>query len=779
MLRSVLVSQLYVTIRVIFFFDQDPPSPPPAGKNLLWRSRSAAPSPLSHLPAQATPLGTPPRQMDPYRQSVATNVGLRPNPFQQNGKRIASGARVASVFSGHGISSSSASPGLTDSTNGSSRNNGYKTFSKWEKQDLEAKAMMKMREANMKKQAEKEQKEREEREKAEKEKKEKEAAAAAAAAAKPIPTITITTPAEAKAPQTEPKASIPMFAPTSSSESTKGAATAKQTLFWPASAPSFTLGNAPSLKSEDKPPAKSATPQPSGSTFFTNLSSGLPAKPTAPLPGGGVTTDNKPPQSTPQSTFSFPAPSTDSTAGNSTRPAFQFNLTPSQPPRATEGLKDGLGATDSGSGSLLARITPSAQPQQSSFSFGKPAADDVQKPTSIFGNTNTQVSSTLATTISTTSKPKFDFGVSNKPLSSALAPAAPTSSLSDALGNNTVKPASTGLSFNFKVPAAPAGGTSGANTGTTAAKFSFGATSAGETSSFAGNKASAPATAPQTSEAQTKPLSFGTTSFTPAFGTSPFGSSKDSADTAVPQSSENQTNPSPFGATITSSTSPFGTPGGSKGSAPAAASQSNESQNTPSAFNTANSSSASPFGAFGGDTAASKPAFIGFGNGTQGTLGTTGFGAGSTAFGSSGSSNVFGGSGAVAKPAETPKTTFSWSTTPSSTPTATNTGEASGSTFAFGGQAATPVLSTPAANGNSSFATFKFGDSLKASTTPSTTLQASQPFAAGQSLFGGTPAGTTPSAFGFGAPSTANGTSTTGSSGLFGNPPASAGQQQQ
>lgn len=755
----------------------------PAGKNLLWRSRSAAPSPLSQLPAQSTP----PRQMDSYRHSIATNVGLRINPFQQNalsGKRIASGARVASVFSGHGVPSGSASPGLTDSTNSSLRN-GYKTFSKWEKQDLEAKAMMKMREANMKKQAEKD---REDREKAEKEKKEKELATAAAKPT-PTPTITITTPAEIKAPQVEAKPPTLSFAPPrTSSEPAKDAANKQASLFGPppgGSTPPFTLGNAPPPKSEDKPPAKPAPPQPSTSGFipFTNSSSGLPAKPPAPLFSAG-TTDGK----QPQSVFSFPAvpkPANASAVENAVRPAFSLNPAPSQPSQAPS-MEDGQYSPESSGGSLLSRLAPPAaqsvsQPQQPSvFSFNKPAGE-AQKSSSVFGNTTVQAPSiptaAAATTFTgATSKPKFDFGISNKPLSSpaasAAASAAPTSSLSGALGNDAAKPASTPLSFNFKAPAVPAGGTS---TGTTTPKFSFAASSApaaNGTNPFGGSKVQSTATTPQSND-QTKPLTFGgTTSSTPTFGTNPFGGNKDSAVTsATSQPNEIQTQPSPFSATNSWSTSPFGTPGGNNSST---VSQFNASQNKPSPFSTTNPSSASsPFASFGGpqsNNAAANSAFTGFGTRTQGaSLGTNSSGAGSSVFASGGNS------GAAAKPADTPKAPFSWSTTPSSTPAAANSGEASKPTFSFDSQTVTPVSATPAANGASSPFAFKFGDTSKTSTTP-TMPQTSQP-PARQHLFSSNTAGTTPTAFGFGAPPASNGTSSTGGSSLFNNT-FSTGQQQ-
>ena len=73
-------------------------------------------------------------------------------------KRIASSRASLSGLSGP--------PGLPDSTNGSPRN-ATKVFSKWEKQELEAQAIMKMREANRKKELEREAKLKEEREQAE------------------------------------------------------------------------------------------------------------------------------------------------------------------------------------------------------------------------------------------------------------------------------------------------------------------------------------------------------------------------------------------------------------------------------------------------------------------------------------------------------------------------------------------------------------------------------------------------------------------------------------
>ncbi|KAF8897910.1 hypothetical protein BD779DRAFT_408507 [Infundibulicybe gibba] len=178
----------------------EPPSPQ-VGKNLLWSSTST-PS-LGHSPLNESTFGSQPRQLmarNPYRQSIATSVGLRMNPFEQphQSRRISSAPRIASSYSGSG------SPGLVDTTNGSPRG-AYKTFSKWEKQDLEAKSMMKMREANKRKEEEKAakaQKEKEEKERTEREQREREQAAAAACAP---PVMSFPKPVETKVEQAEGK----------------------------------------------------------------------------------------------------------------------------------------------------------------------------------------------------------------------------------------------------------------------------------------------------------------------------------------------------------------------------------------------------------------------------------------------------------------------------------------------------------------------------------------------------------------------------------------------
>ena len=97
-------------------------SPSVKGKNLLWASATAQESPA------------PKRR---FRESIATTVGLHIDAFPD--AQTTSRRRVASAYSpllpgGTGVGESH-----------TTRKGGFRTFSKWEKQDLEAEAMAKMR----------------------------------------------------------------------------------------------------------------------------------------------------------------------------------------------------------------------------------------------------------------------------------------------------------------------------------------------------------------------------------------------------------------------------------------------------------------------------------------------------------------------------------------------------------------------------------------------------------------------------------------------------------
>ncbi|KAF9464828.1 hypothetical protein BDZ94DRAFT_1235040 [Collybia nuda] len=668
-----------------------PPPQPPTGKNLLWTSTSTTPaSPSFYLPSQ-TPPGTPKsKNRDQYRQSIATNVGLRINPFHQQqihtGKRIASAVRVASAFTDRGVHPSSpGSPGLSDSTNGISRV-GPRAFSKWEKQDLEAKAMMKLREANRKKEAEREQKLKEEKEKADKEQKEKEAATTK----QTIPTITLTKPVESKPIQSEIKPLSLSFAPPlGSSVTSTNDATSKPLFGPPASTPAapFTLppmaAPAPS-KLEDKISTKPSfptqpPPPPANSAFSFNNSSAAPQQPASSLgtnPSKDIKAGEQPKA---QTSFSFGPPPTNTTAPAKPPPApFSWNTSSAPTAQLVGGVEKTTASSASSGSSLLSRLAPvgnvvppATQPQQNGpmFSF-KSTATEPNKPSSVFGtpaqNTTPQPAPTSipadAAPAAGASSLKFNFGVKPAAVAPSPTPASSTSSLSGALGGDSVKPAPN--PFGFKAPTE--GGTTATN-GTTTPKFSFG---------------TAPATA-----------------------NSPFGAS--TSGFKLPPSTTPQT------------------------------------------------SDAAPKPAFSGFGGGSQPLSAAFGTAPQGTPAPV-FSSGTTnVFGSSGTS-VFGGS---ANSSEAPKSTSVFA----SNSTTSASGDTPKSVFSFGNTTTPAVVPPPTPAPATSPFSFKFGETAKSTETP----QASQP-ATGQSMFGKPSGG--PSAFGFGA--------STGGFG-FGNPPTSAAQQQQ
>ncbi|KAG5648803.1 hypothetical protein DXG03_000152 [Asterophora parasitica] len=669
-----------------------------AGKDLLWKSTSALTTPGTTTPQQITPPpGIPQlRQKDRelYSQSVAANVGLRINPFQTRlpGKRIASTARVSSAFSGAATTPASpASPSLTDSTNGSPR---HKMFSKWEKQDLEAKAMRKMREANRKKE-EMALKLKEEKEKAENARK-------ALEAPKIVPAITVTKPEEAKLPAAAPKPGGFSFGPLPSTANAKTVAPGPGVGAPPVQQP----------KPADKPaaapfsfaPAAVQSSKPAAFSLSSTSVGGQPLK-----PADNPFTAKKPEEPTkPPASFGIPAPvaPTFNPTSIATPPSatggFSFGPAHSQPAQPSE--KKPEAPAPAAGGSLFSRLAPAtATPSQptsqhlqttSSFSFAKTPAAEAPKPTSAFGNLGAPQSAPqtpplastaptpTAPTLTQLTAPKFSFGFGAKPASAAPASASasaptpavqpPSSSLSGALGNAESKPAPAPTGFGFKAPSAP-GDQASPTTPAATPKFSFGAPQAPSTKSAFANS-SAFAANPATS----------TTS------SNPFG--------AKPATTTPSTTPAP-------ATSAFGGFGGAGGS----------------------SSSTSAF------PSASQPST------------TSNFGS-SNVFGGGGAANPFGAS---AKAPEAPQAAFSFGNTNTSAPAAT--APANGKPlFSFGTPSSTPAPSTTApAAGASPFGSggFSFGDAEK--------TQAAQP-APGTSAFGKPSAG--PSAFGFGATGATNGT---------------------
>ncbi|PFH49253.1 hypothetical protein AMATHDRAFT_63529 [Amanita thiersii Skay4041] len=472
------------------------PPPSPNGKSLLWKSASPSMSTPELSSTVATSPVTPTASSkrigyDLRRQSTTSDLNLKVNPFQhsslQPNKRVASvSLRTASV--------TVPSTGLIDSTNASPRTStSVRIYSKWEKQDLEAAAMMKMREAARKKEVE--EKERQEKERAEKEKEEK----AKAAATKPlpiVPIISVTKPAEEKVTQPESK-QIPNFFAKPAEPAKDTAKPAEPSMSQPFSFPSAS-----------KPESKPAEIKPSLFPIHpsTGSQSGLPFSLPKPTTGGAPPETSAKPaeQLKPQPTFPFSA--TQQQGMPATAPA----VTPS--PMFTfakpETKKDEPAASQSTPApSLLSRLggqTPSAAPPSSpmpSF-FNKPAeqpkaASTFTVPTATAPAAPAQfavqpsVSSAPqapSTSTSTTPGLKFNFMAPTKSTAMPTAPQAPAS-VASSTSAETQKPL-----FSFKASGTPSFSTTASSQGPKAAdagKSPFSGFGTG-ISSDAGAKSSVP-----------------------------------------------------------------------------------------------------------------------------------------------------------------------------------------------------------------------------------------------------------------------------------------------
>ncbi|KAF9021107.1 hypothetical protein BDP27DRAFT_1411608 [Rhodocollybia butyracea] len=312
------------------------PTPARTGKHLLWDSTTSTPS--------TKPLD------NPFETAKAS-------ASQQAVASAASSRRIASAARSNSASSKPPTPipaGLADSTNIRSPRS-YKQFSKWEKQDLEAKAMMRMREANRKKEEDNAQKEKEK---------------LASLPAPVVPKITLTPAAdnaEAKPPafslpgaSTAPK---PLFnAPATSSPLAAGGDNKADAAKPPASSgSSFSFGK-PS-------PAPAATPTPASAVpSQVNSSTGASAKPSSfsfgPPAGASNNVPNnadKPPPAvglgfpSTLSPASAPAPATTTAFGSSSVPVLpKFSSSSSKP--AEQNKETPSGGASAGGGSLLSRM---------------------------------------------------------------------------------------------------------------------------------------------------------------------------------------------------------------------------------------------------------------------------------------------------------------------------------------------------------------------------------------------------------------------------------------
>ncbi|KAJ6515478.1 hypothetical protein C8R45DRAFT_1067081 [Mycena sanguinolenta] len=723
------------------------PNPVAKGKNLLWDS-PASPFPVfAPSPAEKEQH----RPQTNFRQSIATDLGMRVNPFDKtNALHVGADVAKSGLRNGRRVGAvrETGMPGLADSTNSIAAQMPLmrRTFSKWEKQDLEAKAMMKMREANQTKQKEKELKE-----KLEREKKEREAAAAKAALA-PVPAISITAPSAEpakplaisftplagaaapantaakppsltpptpavsvteppkvsfapSAPEAKPQPRSNMFAPSAPS----AAAAAPSPLSNPFAKPPPAPASAPAPSSNPFAPTPAATNPPSStmdkpSFSFSGAAAGTAsaaaktpffAAPSAPAdrPVAGRKPESAFPQQPPTSA---PGPT-----ANTGAPAFSFasqqNAAPQQPPSG---------------GSLLSRLGGSApasapKPAETSaaptFSF-KPTGDQ-NKPASPFGAPQQQQAKPAE------APPAFSFKApeqQNKP-TSAFAPQAPPQAAQQQRQETSAQQQPSQLAtppppkFNFAFAANPAAAAAASST-TSSLTGALGANSNSDS-----NKQPAPAFS------FAKPAEKPATTAAPAFS---FTGAKpaEKPSTGAPA---------------------FGFPAPTPTPAPAAGEADKKSGfgfnfgGAPSAFGATPS-------AFGGGSA--TPSTFGGGAASSTTVAPS-------AFGGEGAKSAFGGLGA--KPEEeAPKAASAFG---AGAPAASTSAPAFN--FAFGGgnnNASTTPAGTPSPNpfaakpsafgGPSSFGKPAEGTS---STTP-----AGSPFS-----FGSKPAQTTPSAFGGSAPS--------------------------
>ena len=592
------------------------------------------------------------------------------------------------------MSGLSGPPGLSDSTNGSPRT-ATKAFSKWEKQELEAQAIMKMREANRKKELEREAKLKEEREKAEraaaerarlekerldreraeKERVEKEKAEAERKAkeAAQVPKITVTAPSSDNVAAPTTSMGVPNFfsmPPTGSITATPVVNTA----------PFFSNASAPASA-----PTNFAQAEPTKSQSPFNLTA-----PSGNSSGSAAASSLRP------STFSFPS----STTGPKTEGSTQSSFGP-------------LSSTQAPATTLEPSKPTPAQPSQQPFSFPKPNglnSMNINHPQTVHtpsAQPNPSASS------STNAPPKFSFNIPNKPVTPNPPPATSTtafpssSSLTGALGsdkqktnNNTSNPPT----FNFKVPTTPASASTNTTSTTPAAttsassKFVFGTSAFNSSPSSSGS---------QEQNKEPSKSSFGNTSNASAFpsnsgtGSSLFGgntSFKTGTDTFTSQGQKSVFGGGSGGTNSTafSTNTPFGV---SSSAGQGQKSMFGEGRtNTTTAFSNNTGTSPSPFGMQQQQTRTSNVFSSGvFGNSTEPPKSV--FGNGSTPTTSAPSSG---------DTSTTPKFSFpaAATTTPSGTPVSGTGGTGA---FPFGlGQ--TPATTTPQSS--------PFG-SATSSTTPS------------------------------------------------------------
>ncbi|KAI0751609.1 hypothetical protein C8Q80DRAFT_1119326 [Daedaleopsis nitida] len=712
-----------------------PDSPSKAGKSLLWSSTiSSRESPMKR---------------GPLRQSVATNVGMRLNVFPP--PQVATNRRIASVYQAP-ASPATESPKLQKS----------KSYSKWEKQDLEAAAMSKIRDRQL--------------------------AARAAEASKPSPAAP-SGPTSASTPSSSGPSSTPAAAPSASAK--PPAPTAPSFSFAPGAAapakPAAAEGPKPNAAptapaSAVPPPASKApfsfpgptpsaappasAPQPNAAQGSTSVPNFFSKPSTAtPTPSVGASSFFAPkpaqtaPSTTPTTGGAAPPQSNSASKPEAPKPSFFAPSSAQQTGTSAPTTSTPLGTTTNDASkseqtksapgvSLLSRLGM-GHPQSSSaptFSFAKPDAPAASTPA-------TSASEPLKTSSNAppSSGLKFSFGVSSKPTGATptpnpTAPAAattstptfgtgnngssqPAMSTPNVFGGNSNKDAAGSTqnpTFSFATPSAPPSSAFGGPSATTSSTTPAPATP----SLFSGvsNGASKPAEAPKTAFGTTTNMSAsafgGGATASSLFGNAaapktPFGTAPSAATpsafggSASGAAASSEPSKPAFGFTGNNSSSSTSTPSFFGNSQPSAAKTDGQAPKPMFSFNT---SSSTP--AFGSTTPSTPSGF-----GTSTPSGTPAFGATSTP--------TFGATTTPAAPAAGSKPSFSFgssafggSGTPAATPAASSNDSKPAAPFNFGAKQSSNNGSAPSPS------SFGFGSQPQPSAGATNGAAGSSPFGA-------------------------------------------------
>ncbi|KAJ3573013.1 hypothetical protein NP233_g2695 [Leucocoprinus birnbaumii] len=760
-----------------------------SGKNLLWSATSTPlDSPVSRSPVSERALGVNQRIT---RTSLTSSSVSRINPFDQPAHTMRRISSISRAPSAGAILPS----GLTDATN-SSPHTRYKTYSKLEKQELEAQALMKLRELKNKREAGSTQAKDEQADKA--------------APSFAIPTITVTTPSDSSKASTQPpplnlskpaeNGSKPAEAPKpaspvpfpSSADGTKPAEAAKPSLF-PATTAFPSIPTPTNPKTSEKPAAPPS--------FFSSTAPSAPASTpiggTASVATDAVAKPEKPvnapisfgfpgsaPQSNPSASFFAPA-----ATGQTAVPVTAGSIQQPPAPQSSIGgpsLLSRLGLSTN-SNPIPATATSNPPRATSFFNLTKPNTVTTPTPTAsattpnLFG-ANTSQPTTQPTPSANNNQPSFKFNFAAPASSSATtnadaAPPAPSSNLfgpkaparpsmvtftpltpgggskDDKIATDASKSTPNPSLFGFKAPAAGVnndvskpptsvfGGAGGSSPFGTAGPSNAG--SVFGTTAFGAKPAETKPAESSTSTQSTKPLfNFGMT------GGQTSSSSKDTSTSQPPTSvfsvgagpsSAAAAKPAPassslFGALGPQTTTAFGTT-----SLPGTTGATGSTNIFGAVNNGSSNTSSAPVNLFGASNA----------GGTSGSTSSNIFGTKASTSSSSQPSNVFGNTGGgnlfganAAKPTEAPKSVFGMTSAPAAggAPAIAPSTEQDKPTFKFqmppsnSGTTSTPGTSGATAASSSGGPQFTFNFGMKS--TPNPTFGATS---GGQSGFSAKP----------------------------------------